>query len=407
KRGLFKDDIYNDFGSIYMIDVSIGTPPQTFRLAVDTGSADLWVPGSDCPPNSCPCTKFDESKSKTYQSSTDSFAIQYGIGSVNGSYATDTITIAGATVLGQKFGLASVTADIMEQPDMIDVSNNTSINGTSPVIMNGIFGLGYPRLTRAYSQSGNAYNPFVFNLVAQNLIENPVFSIFLNSISEADWSGEILFGGYDQNKFIGNLTYLDVAGLTAKITSEDSTTRMSNGYYYWMVYAQGIGVKNPLTTNGKPMTWGMSELGAFILDTGTTLTYFPELITTQIVTAFVGAGKFTLDPQYNVYIIDCAAATNSSFQFELILSKTAQVGNEQPIIVSVPAKELVISMEGNSVENSHNCMFGIAPLGKSSSLRSSNMYLIGDSVLRSLYMVYDMGKNRVGLAANKNMGGTV
>jgi hypothetical protein len=35
------------------------------------------------------------------------------------------------------------------------------------------------------------------------------------------------------------------------------------------------------------------------------------------------------------------------------------------------------------------------------------MYLIGDSVLRSAYMVFDMGQNRVGLAANKGLGGVV
>lgn len=29
--------LYNDYGSIYLVDVAIGTPPQNFELAVDTG----------------------------------------------------------------------------------------------------------------------------------------------------------------------------------------------------------------------------------------------------------------------------------------------------------------------------------------------------------------------------------
>lgn len=29
--------LYNDYGSIYLVDVAVGTPPQVFELAVDTG----------------------------------------------------------------------------------------------------------------------------------------------------------------------------------------------------------------------------------------------------------------------------------------------------------------------------------------------------------------------------------
>lgn len=37
RRDVFSSKLYNDQGSLYLIPISIGTPPQTFHLALDTG----------------------------------------------------------------------------------------------------------------------------------------------------------------------------------------------------------------------------------------------------------------------------------------------------------------------------------------------------------------------------------
>ncbi|KAI9268595.1 aspartic peptidase domain-containing protein [Helicostylum pulchrum] len=405
----FEAPLYNDQGSQYLINVDIGSPAQTFAVTLDTGSADLWVPSTSCPASNCPFSRFNTEQSSSFKTLNKPFGIQYGIGSVNGTYATDTVTVGGATINNQQFGLASITQDILQpNPSAGGVGSSAPGSNSSsdgPVEANGILGMGYPSLTQANNQGEGAYNPFVFNLAAQGVIKDPVFSIFLNSISETGWAGEIMLGGIDDSKYTGELNYLPVASLTAKSSSSSGNSSSSggnSGYFYWMVYGQGLGVKNSNTGNNPG--WKLREVGAYILDTGTTLTYLPTSVASDIVAAFAGPDGFALDRQSGVFIVDCATA-KSPARFELVMSQSSKV-SASPLVLSVPAKELVIPIDTSSADTATTCMFGIAPLGGSGGI-GANMYLIGDSVLRSAYMVFDMGQNRVGLAATKDLGGTV
>ncbi|CAO3670461.1 unnamed protein product [Rhizopus stolonifer] len=389
KRASYETTLYNDAASQYLVQVSIGTPAQTFTVTLDTGSADLWVPSSSCPSSECPLSRFDSTNSSTFKSLSESFSIQYGIGSANGTYATDTVSVGGASVSSQQFGLASSTSDILDSAS----SNSNSVQG------DGILGLGYPSLTQANSQGSGSYNPFVFNLVSQNIISDPVFSIYLNSYSETGWSGEIIFGGVDSTKYDGDLAYLPVAGLTSRSSGLFGSS--SSSYYYWMVYGTGVAVVN--STQGSNPTYTFSQTGAFILDTGTTLTYLPTTVAEEMVAAFAGSGGYVYDSSSGVYVVSCSTASSTA-TFQLIMSQSSS-SSSNPVTLSVPASQLVIPLDSTNINTASTCMFGIAPV--SSSSLGSNMYLIGDSVLRSAYMVFDMGNNRVGLAASKGVGGSV
>lgn len=338
-----------------------------------------------------------------------------GIGSVNGSYSTDTVTIAGAEVTKQQFGLASSTSDILTTSSMGGTGSgapgqNSSSSSSDPT-GNGILGLGYPSLTAANSKSkSSSYNPAVFNMVEQKLIANPIFSIYMNKESEAGWAGEIIFGGTDTSKYTGDLVYLPVAPLSA--TGSTST----GNYYYWMVYAQGLAVKGT-GSNSTDQSYsfaskansGTKGVGTFILDTGTTLTYLPTQIAQSIISSVTKAsgGSYLLDQQSQIYYIDCDQASSTA-TVELQMSQSSQV-SDSPVTLSVPVSNLVIPLDASTPEKARMCMFGIAPMQTSSSSSGigSSMLLIGDSFLRSAYLVFDMGQNRVGIAAANGLGGAV
>lgn len=98
------------------INVTIGTPPQSFRVLLGTGASDTWVPAagsSACGGNTSICAKtgsFDRTKSSTFQEiSKGNFSVQYPDGSsAQGDYFSDILTIGRASNLRyQTIGLAN------------------------------------------------------------------------------------------------------------------------------------------------------------------------------------------------------------------------------------------------------------------------------------------------------------
>ncbi|KAI8341333.1 aspartic peptidase domain-containing protein [Chlamydoabsidia padenii] len=390
KRDPFQTTIYNDQGNQYLISIGIGTPPQTFTVTLDTGSADLWIPSTSCPTDACPNTRFDPAQSSTFNNTNTPFTIQYGIGKASGTYATDIVTIAGAQVTRQQLGLASSTSGILTTNKGEHTVPNSSPDVNTRPKSNGILGLGYPSLTVAANNNNNQsfYNPVVFNMMQQKVINSPTFSMYMNQGS--GWTGEIIFGGVDSTKYIGDLVYLPVAAPDHQ------------QYTYWRVYGQGITVKGAEGYTGD-QTFSFANnnktLGMLILDTGTTLTYLPQPLAQALVSAVAGGiGGYQFDDQSQTYYIDCAQATTAA-TVELQMSPTNQPSHH-PVTLSVPVSNLVIPLDAPTARTARLCLFGVAPSG-------SRMSLIGDSFLRSAYLVFDMAQNRIGLAAAKGLGGAV
>jgi hypothetical protein len=78
----------------YTAKIYIGASRQMFKVVIDTGSADLWVPSVDCTMMSCQRhIRYNPSLSNTASSTGRDFSMKYGTGAVMGHVFRDQIGI--------------------------------------------------------------------------------------------------------------------------------------------------------------------------------------------------------------------------------------------------------------------------------------------------------------------------
>ncbi|XP_043860008.1 renin [Dromiciops gliroides] len=186
----------------YYGEINIGTPPQTFQVVFDTGSADFWVPSSRCSPLYTACCKilalryqvfhsqYDFSKSSTYKENGTEFGIRYASGQVKGFLSQDTVTVGGIKMT-QLFG------EVTELPLM----------PFGLARFDGVLGLGYP----ARSMSGIL--PIFDNIISQGVLKEEVFSVYYsrNSKNSHLSGGEVVLGGTDPNYYRGAFHYVNIS----------------------------------------------------------------------------------------------------------------------------------------------------------------------------------------------------
>ena len=315
--------------------------------------------------------QFDEKASSTYKAQFGRVQLVYALGYADGQPSTDTVTIGNdLTVPNQVMATIYATSDIL---------TNAYDNPSS-----GVLGLGFPALQSA--ASGLSGDPFVSNLIKNNLIIEPIFSVYMNSQYQYGSRGDakITFGGIDQTKYIGELKYTAVQPYTI------AAAGINNDYLYWTVKGASISATGP-SGGGAMYTHEMAN-DNIIFDTGSTISSAPADVVRGMVEALTGTKAANYSSQEQVYFVDCNVPDNAGGQLTLRLADNIEL--------TVTLRELIVPVETLDPRDASTCIFGFVPLEPSNTGTSLDYitYLLGQSVMRSFYTVHDMGTHRMGFA---------
>jgi hypothetical protein len=348
---------FDDFE--YFVNLTIGTPKQSFLVVLDTGSSDLWIMDSTCNGTRVPCPeyctnnilyckklcnpkccnqkneaklispcsnkhKFVSKRSKTYLKNGTHFFILYGAGFVDGFFGQDTVG------LGNKL---KVPRTLFGQ-----INQLSDFFGKNP--MEGVFGLSFQSLTVANQP------PVLINAYNQGLLDKPMFTIYFQERgSEVNVRGGVItYGGLD----------------TKHCSTKVDYHKLSQATYFQF---QMDGVSFGSITHFE--NWQV------MVDTGAPFIYGP----TSIVNEFAknaGANETDLS-------IDCDATFNS-LKFK--------IDNKEYI---VPSKQLIYYKDVDK------CQLALIGIGTSDDPNEIS-WMLGTPWIRSYCNVFDLGNEKIGFA---------
>jgi len=160
----------------YWGSISVGTPPQPFKVIFDTGSGNLIVPGSDCNDGGCaPHKKYSHATSNTASAVTNekgetSSEITFGTGQISGNFYRDNMCLGESMCFDANF----------------IASKHESESPFAEIPFDGIMGLGFKDLSM-----GDGFN-IVDDLQTKGNLPGGQFSFYLTD----DGDSELTFGGY-------------------------------------------------------------------------------------------------------------------------------------------------------------------------------------------------------------------
>lgn len=273
-----------------------------------------------------------------------SFSVLYVDGdSAYGNYFNDRIQIGGSDSAVDNFtmGLAQVT----------DINY-------------GLAGVGYPSNEASEETAKRSYANLPIALKNAGIIGSVTYSLWLNDLDASQ--GSILFGGIDTEKYVGNLTWVDII-----------KDKQLDAYLQFSIPLTEIDISSAKT---------FSTDTEVILDSGTTLCYLPQDLAEELWKE-VGA---IWDVGVNAAVLPCSFAGQSEYLSFAFDSNGPRINVTMDELV-LPYTRPSIPFRSGIYKGQALCLFGIQ--------NSTGPYLLGDTFLRSAYVVYDLENNQIGLAA--------
>lgn len=239
-----------------------------------------------------------------------------------GGLSNDYLTIAGIVINTQEFVLVNKDKDF-------DNMQADGILGMS---------IGY---------SSQVHHPIVHNMFIQGLIQNELFSVFLND-EDSNLSSCVIFGDFDLVKYAGNSSQIEYLNV------------ISDGY--WSVKLDSV------TMNNQNLLIGSITA---IIDTGTSLILGPYLEVQQVLDRISDKD----DCKFDLYLYcDCE-----------------NIDKYPDIEFGLDGKKFKITAKNYMMKNGGKCQVLISAAGV-------YMWILGDVFIRRYYTVFDLGNQRIGLA---------
>lgn len=235
----------------------------------------------------------------------------------------------------------------------------------------GLMGVGMRSLESAVQsgESQDGYSTVVDSLVSAGLIQRAAFSLWLNDLDAS--SGSILFGGVDTDKYTGNLV-----GLPIQIDSAAGI------YDRYLVTLTSVSISDDAGTR---LLSDPSLSVAALLDSGTTSTILPDDVAKAV---WGGLGALVAGP--NQQLVPCNLKnTNASLIFGF--------GGQGGPSISVPLSQMInnAGITPGAVFDNGEAICSI--FADSVANDPSGSIILGDSFLRSAYVVYDLENNEIAI----------